>query len=271
MSVGTPVVELRAQLRLTYCAWAVILVASQLPDVISHTLFGVVPEWLVRGKLGFLLLVAILCFCLRLLRPLLPYVTVLMVFLFSLIIAPHPIFITLLMLAALWALKGNPSEFFLVAGNLRAPIEPVPWLGIKAGKTWALYGWVTALAVIVTVPLVALPAVNLSLEAVTRALSVLPIIVAPAALNAFNEEVWFRAAYMSTLPQVVGKSQALAINAFAFGVIHYLTGLPGGLVGALYTGFFGWIAGKYVLETRGLLGAWLIHFAADVVLFALAG
>ncbi len=34
------------------------------------------------------------------------------------------------------------------------------------------------------------------------------------------------------------------------------------------TGFLAWILGKSMLETRGLLWPWFIHFVPDVVIFA---
>jgi hypothetical protein len=33
------------------------------------------------------------------------------------------------------------------------------------------------------------------------------------------------------------------------------------------TGFLAWLLGKSVLETKGLLWAWFIHFLPDVVIF----
>jgi hypothetical protein len=34
------------------------------------------------------------------------------------------------------------------------------------------------------------------------------------------------------------------------------------------TAFPAWIRGKSMLETRGLLGPWFIHFVPDIVIFA---
>jgi len=67
---------------------------------------------------------------------------------------------------------------------------------------------------------------------------------------------------------VVGRGQAQALNVVLFGLAHYLVGSPPGIPGALMTGFLAWLMGKCVLETRGLLGAWVIHFLPDVVIFA---
>jgi membrane protease YdiL (CAAX protease family) len=51
-----------------------------------------------------------------------------------------------------------------------------------------------------------------------------------------------------------------------FGIAHFF-GTPGGLLGAALAVFMGWILGKAMVETRGLLWAWWIHFLGDVVVF----
>lgn len=271
MNTVAPASSPRHKQLLAYSAWSVILVVSDLPDVISHALFGEVPGWFLWSKLGFLVVLSALCLCWRLLHSLLPYVSILLAFLVAVLLVPGLLNmgITLVVIVALWALKRRRSEFFLVMGDLGAPIGAVRWLGIGQGKSWRLFGWIFALAAAVTVPLAALLAMRPSADALVLAIPQLPVILFLAAVNAFNEEVWFRATLLSTLPQVIGKSGALAIGAVFFGLAHYLHGVPRGLVGALLTGFLGWILGKSVLETGGLFWAWFIHFLADIVIFAL--
>jgi membrane protease YdiL (CAAX protease family) len=104
-------------------------------------------------------------------------------------------------------------------------------------------------------------------DLLVRVVPRLPAVLLFAAVNAFNEEIYFRATLLSTLPQIVGKDHALLINAAFFGLAHYLYGSPPGLVGFLMTGFLAWLIGKSMLETKGLFWAWFIHFLPDVVIF----
>jgi membrane protease YdiL (CAAX protease family) len=98
----------------------------------------------------------------------------------------------------------------------------------------------------------------------------LPSILFYAALNAFAEEMTYRAPMLATLEPAVGSIQALWLSAAFFGIAHYF-GTPGGAVGAALSVFMGWILGKAMIETRGLFWAWWIHFLADVVIFTFLG
>ena len=86
-------------------------------------------------------------------------------------------------------------------------------------------------------------------------------------MNAFNEEMTYKASFLSVLENVVGKHQALWLMAVYFGIGHYY-GIPYGVIGVLMAGFLGWFLGKSMLETRGLWWAWFIHFLQDVLIFA---
>jgi membrane protease YdiL (CAAX protease family) len=52
-----------------------------------------------------------------------------------------------------------------------------------------------------------------------------------------------------------------------FGLGHWLYGSPPGFIGFLMVGFLAWLLGKAMLETRGFLWPWLIHFVPDAVIF----
>ena len=86
-------------------------------------------------------------------------------------------------------------------------------------------------------------------------------------MNAFSEEMTFRAALLAPLHGVVGKSQALLLTAALFGLWHYY-GVPYGVVGVIMAGGLGWLLGKSMLETKGLFWAWFIHFWQDVAIFS---
>ena len=140
-------------------------------------------------------------------------------------------------------------------------------MGIKEGEQWNKLGPLFALIIssgtLAFLILAGRPSVNL----VARALPFLPAILIAAALNAFNEEVTYKASFLSVLEDVVGKQQSLWLMAAYFGIGHYY-GVPYGMIGVLMAGFLGWFLGKSMLETRGLWWAWFIHFWQDVLIFS---
>lgn len=279
-----------------FSAWFSILLASDLPDIICNTVFGQIPDWLLEAKLGFLVLYVGLCFAWKNLRPLRPYAFVMLVFFAALAasewvsvsawwaglisdktppsfvltyLRPYlrDIGVTLVVIAALWVVKRHRSGFFLAKGQLDAPIEPIPLLDIGPGKSWRTFGWIIALAAGAGVVFSTLFDLQLTPALLLRVASLLPGILLYAAINAFNEEIYFRASLLSTLPQVIGKDHALLINVAFFGLAHVLYGSPAGVPGFLMTGFLAWLTGKSMLETKGIFWAWFIHFLPDVVIF----
>jgi membrane protease YdiL (CAAX protease family) len=88
-----------------------------------------------------------------------------------------------------------------------------------------------------------------------------------AAMNAFNEEMTYRASLLTGLQSAIGPRMALWNTAVFFGLAHYF-GVPYGVVGVLMSTFLGWLLGKAMLETRGFFWAWLIHFVQDVLIFS---
>jgi hypothetical protein len=48
--------------------------------------------------------------------------------------------VSLLVIAALFALGYRRADFFLVRGKLDAPIKPVPWLGFPKPDPWTHFG-----------------------------------------------------------------------------------------------------------------------------------
>ena len=105
-------------------------------------------------------------------------------------------------------------------------------------------------------------------DTLMRAAPLIPGDLLFSAVNAFTEEVYFRASLLSTLPGFIGKNQALLINAVFFGLNHWIYGSPPGVLGFLMTGFLAWTLGKSMLETKSLFWPWLIHFIPDVAVFA---
>jgi membrane protease YdiL (CAAX protease family) len=95
----------------------------------------------------------------------------------------------------------------------------------------------------------------------------LPWILLFAATNAFGEEMLYRSALLAPTHKVLGGEQAILLTATFFGIGHYY-GVPYGITGVLLAGFFGWVLGWAMLETRGFFWPWMIHMVTDVVIFS---
>lgn len=171
-------------------------------------------------------------------------------------------------LLALGRRKGRREAFFLVKGDLDTPIVPVRWLGIRRSEPWRKYAFIFAAVAGFCVLFPTVLAMRPSEGALVRALPLLPAVVLFVAVNAFTEEVYFRASFLATLGEAIGKTQTLLVSVVFFGLAHYLYGSPPGIAGAAMTGFLAYLLGKAMLETRGLLAPWFIHFVPDVVIFA---
>ena len=175
--------------------------------------------------------------------------------------------VTALMITFLLLLGKKPREFFLAKGDLNAPAEAVKWLDIPTGQPWTVLGRNFAFFISLGTLAFLVIAGRPPLDIVFRALPFLPAVLLCAALNAFNEEMTYKASFLSVLEGVVGKKQALLLMAAFFGIFHFY-GIPYGVIGVALAAFLGWLLGKSMLETRGLFWAWFIHFLQDVLIFA---
>ena len=175
--------------------------------------------------------------------------------------------VTLVIIASLFVLKKTRAAFFLVKGDTSAPVEPIRWLDIKQGERWNKLGRKFAIILSLGTLAFLVFAGRPPMDIVIRALPFLPAVFLAAALNAFNEEMTYKASFLSVLGDVVGKHQALWLMAAYFGIGHFY-GIPYGVIGVLMAGFLGWFLGKSMLETRGLWWAWFIHFIQDILIFA---
>jgi len=284
------------RLSLIVLAWGLILLISDLPNVLWDAFAGAVPPWLFWGKLGLLGATLGLSLLWKGARPLWRFVAVMLV-LYGMIELKErirngewwqatfnpagvsfglgfaglyllDIAVALAVLLALWLIFRQRSAFFLTVGQLDAPIEPVPWLGVKPGESWRAFGWIFAVIAAVAVAIPTVLALRPTGGVLLQAVSLLPFVLLFAAINAFTEESYFRLSMLSTLTGSVGKNQVLLMSSFYFGMNHWLYGSPPGLVGFLMTAFLAWLIGKSILETRGLFWGWFIHFLPDVVVFA---
>ena len=99
------------------------------------------------------------------------------------------------------------------------------------------------------------------------ALPWLPLILLSAALNAFSEEVMYRAVPLGMLFPAVGPGHAIWLTSLWFGLGHYYGGIPSGPVGLVQAGLLALLLGKAMLDTRGLGWSWIIHVSIDTVIY----
>jgi membrane protease YdiL (CAAX protease family) len=158
-------------------------------------------------------------------------------------------------------------ELFLVRGNPSAPAQPARLLQGRRSMPWNLLvrGWLPVYAVIVVIVLGI--QIRPDVSQIARALIYLPAIVIAAAINAFAEEFVFRSMVLARLEPVLGPRQAILMAAGLFGLMHYF-GWPEGFIGVLMAAYLGWIAAKSMIETRGFVWAFLIHFIGDFIVYA---
>lgn len=276
-------------------AWVLMLLVSDLSDMIVTWQGHPIPSALIWGKIGILVLFLGLTRFWKAVAPLWQYALALLVLFLSLSLTSllrrttwfqeqfnYPgvgffsgyaavmfldILVALAVLSALWFMKKDRKAFFLVKGQTDAPMEAIPWLGIKAGESWRAFSWIfggiAALAVLIPTVLDIAP----STKTLVRSIPLLPAVLLLAAVNAFTEEAYFRCSLLSTLLEPIGRRHTLAIILVFFGLSHWLYGSPPGPVGFLMTGFLAWIMARSMLETRGLLSPWIIHFLPDVIVF----
>jgi hypothetical protein len=282
--------------RTIMAAWAILLLTSTLPRIILQEIFGQTitldQQTVLSLSVIFIALLASLIWQpLRGLRPLLAVLLVLIAsqWLIFTRIDRLPIFqtwlqnpsfnvymlaeqllkliVTLLVIATLLLMKKKPRDFYLVRGDIAAPVEPIPWLGVQQGERWNKFGALLTLFIslgtLAFLDIAGRPPLDIAIQA----LPFLPAVLLAAALNAFNEEVTYKASFLSVLESPVGPRQALYMVAAFFGIGHYY-GVPYGVVGVLLAAFLGWILARSMQETRGMFWAWFIHFWQDVWIFS---
>lgn len=274
-------------------AWLLVGVLGPLPAITADILFGSVRPWLAGAQLiaGLAVLAAVLLT--PSLREVWRFAVVLLVLAGLLTGATHldltlpalasvfggsafelqmlagqtaKVAIALLMIGLMLALGFRPREFFLTLGNLTAPIRPVALLGFPHADTWRRFGLIWGFGIAAALGAVQHLLLRLPLDTFAAAFTMAPAILFYAAVNAFSEEMTYRAPMVATAERSLGWREALWMSAVFFGVAHYF-GIPGGALGALLSIFMGWILSKAMIETRGLFWSWCIHFLSDVVIF----
>lgn len=277
-------------------AWVVILLSSALPKIILQELFGQTVSWELQAalSLSIALIALLLTFAWRPLSSLRPLLILLIVlvaaqWLVYLGIGKLPIFqrwqdnqsfnvsmlaeqtlnmmVALIMIGALLLMKKKRADFYLVVGDTAAPVEPIRWLGVQQGARWNRFGMWLAICLSLGTLAFLVIAGRPQLGILIQVLPFLPVILLAAAMNAFYEEVTYKASFLSVLEGPVGPRQALYMVAVFFGIWHFY-GVPYGVIGVILATFLGWLLARSMQETRGLFWAWFIHFWQDVWIFS---
>jgi len=297
--------ETQNRATLLVVAWGVLLLVSSLPMIILQEIFQIPVPFQTRmlASLALALFMVILTFVWSAIRPLREFFIVFIIlfaaegFFFGYVgnlpsLDPYlessefvpsllstqvlRMAVTLVMMAGLMIIKKKREAFYLVKGDLAATADPMPPL-MKQPASWRALGrelslWIS-MGTLAFLLIAAFPSLRAQFTEgelggmLSQMLVLIPFVLLMAAMNAFSEELTYKASFLSVLENPVGKRQALLLMAAFFGIGHYY-GVPYGIIGVLMAGFLGWLLGKSMLETRGFAWAWFIHFLQDVLIFS---
>jgi membrane protease YdiL (CAAX protease family) len=157
-------------------------------------------------------------------------------------------------------------DLFICRGNLAAPAQPIPFLGLRRPIPWTWLGPAFMLVFAVVLAPYLYLTVHPNFNVSERIIRTFPWSLAVAVLNAANEEFQFRSVLLAHLRRILRPGEAILLTAAFFGLGHYY-GQPSGPLGVLMAGFAGWIWARSMIETRGGVWAFLIHFVQDIVIF----
>ena len=158
-------------------------------------------------------------------------------------------------------------DLFLSRGNLSAPAQPIPFVGLRKPIPWTVFGPALLVVFGVALPLFLYFTVYPDFTDRGRILRCLPWILLVAALNAANEEFQFRNVLLAHLRNVVSPAEGALLTAVLFGLGHYY-GQPSGPIGVAMAGIAGWVWARSMIETRGFVWAFFIHMVQDIVIFS---
>ena len=174
--------------------------------------------------------------------------------------------VSLVMIGVLTLMGFKRPDYFLVKGQLDAPAERIRWLGMKADEPWTKFGRTFAIIISIVLIVFLVMGIRPSTDQLLKGLPFLPFAIIFAAMNAFNEELTYRSSTLACLQGVLGKQNVLGLTSLLFGLGHFY-GVPYGWIGVVMATFLAYILGKSMLETRGFVWAWFIHFLQDIIIF----
>ncbi len=276
--------------------WAIVMLASDLPNAIWHAVSREPPIWLFWVKTGLLLvfiLVSLVWKPIRIVRSFFFLLLVLMLALRGMdwlrgtdlytqwenrvnwVVAMAgfqllKLLVVLIMVVVLLVMGRKWKDFFLVRGQINAPIAASKGEE-KTGRrpiTWGLLGLILGLC-IAPLTLLFFGLGNLpTSDMLLKALPFFPAALLFAVTNSFSEEMQFRASLLGDLQIVIGADQAIWLTATFFGFAHYFGGAPAGIPGVLIAAFLGALFAKCMLASKGIVVPWFIHFCQNTIIYA---
>lgn len=276
----------------TASAWIVMLLVSRLPEIVLREIFGISVPWMAWAVVGVTATLWIGTRFVEALRPLGRYLVVMTALAALLAIIPlifesapwqsisppsgHPIVVLLVeriflavlafvMIGVVWLLGTRPREAYLGTGDLRAPTTSRKPRSTELLR-WSTFGPIMLVFLAFVTAWAAAPLVSGPID-VAAALPYLGLAAIAALLNAFWEEVAYRAAPLSQLGRAVAPGMSVLILAVWFGFGHYYGGMPSGPMGAVLTGAVALLFGRAMIETRGLAWPVALHFVGDLVIY----
>lgn len=290
--VGPDVARSTPERRVVIVAWAITILLSSVPNILWQETMRRGTPWLFLGKIILVVALLVGAVFVRLLRPLAPYATVFLALLslerLGQLTMDAPAFLrwfagnwgrsmmgmqlirlgaTSALIAVVWLLVKKRRRAFLQLAVPDAQANPVWYLPIRKPIAWSRLGPPMAILIALGTLAFVLIAGRPDVARVRAAAPLFPLILLLAAMNAFSEEFSYRASLLATLRSAVGDRHALLLTAAFFGLAHYY-GVPYGVVGVCMSGCLGYVLGRAMLESEGLLWPWFIHFLQDVVIFS---
>jgi membrane protease YdiL (CAAX protease family) len=293
----TPLPDLKSKsLQIGPFTWAIVLLASDLPNTIWQAVLGEPQTWLFWAKIGLLLVFIVASLIWKPIQTVRTYLFLLMVLMLALrgmdwlrgttaysqwenqvnwVVAMAgfqllKLAVAFIMIVVLLLMGRRWKDFFLTRGQLEAPIKSVTGK-VNPGKrpiSWGLLGLILGLCIapltLLFFGLGNLPTSNI----LVKALPYFPAALLFAATNAFAEEMQFRASLLGDLQKVIGADQAIWLTATFFGFAHYFGGVPAGIPGVLIAGMLGALFAKCMLGSKGMVVPWFIHFCQNAVIYA---
>lgn len=288
------VASLGGRTTLIVTAWLATLLMSKLPLVIARAVLGADLPWIVPAWLGIAALLFTATFFWHSLKPLRSYFVVVgVIYLWTLLdalirettiwqnlFASQSEMVALfgdrvllvlnafIVIAALFWMGVKKREVFLTVGDLNAPLGGQASATNRWTFSWAVLGPGMALLLGGSFFAFLVSQNPAGLSNISAALPWMPLILLSAAMNAFGEEVTFRAATLGTLLPAIGPRHALWMTSLWFGLGHYFGGLPSGPAGLVQSGLLALLLGKAMLDTHGLGWPWIIHVAIDTAIYS---
>jgi len=275
-------------------AWLVTLGVSTIPDMAWNHYIGSVPPGMIVFKAGLLAGMIVLGLAWKNLRHLVAYFILLLVNVLGwwaidrvralpavaaweqdagwvagiMAIQLMKLALAAVTILALLLVMRRRQAAGLAFGNLGAPAERVPWLGLMHPAPWTTFGPIVAVTAATMIGLFMWVANRPTADVLARTVPLVGTVLFYSLLNGFSEEISYRVSLVAPLHRTVGKNQAMALTAVFFGLAHYYGGVPlAAFPTVVMTGFLGWLMAKSLIETKGLGWAWFIHAVADIPVF----